>query len=376
MTETYSIDMKIIKRAIDTALCPAKSPNEMLRHIFVATRDGMIVFISTDGVRSFRYATPFNGLISPCLVSFNDFKPIAKSGVNDIKVKQDTSTLYVNSGRTKYKLPTLDPDEFPWPEKILGDEEVVATLPRKEFIEVLKTVKSFAPKEDSKDENVKAVDVCNWKGMGAVYSTSRASMCLRTFTEDEIPEFQIPVSIAPVIAKMTGETIEVLRKPTQFGNEVGDSFHGNLFFFRSGSEVATAARAAYAFPDWRRMFEPMFSMVQESDVIEVSRDELLESLNEMIAVESNMNPGIHIDVKKNKVTITSRGKDGFSVESTLDVKTSASEVFGVSPSFLKRCVEATYSDTVHLHVLKKMNVVFVKNNDGSEDFATVAMMRL
>lgn len=207
---------------IASRLISANVTTPMLGGMLMVARDGAVTLHATNGEMSVRHVmTADVEEDGETVVSGRLLAQMAKNLPDaTVNMSLEGSVLALRCGRSRYKLNTLDPEDFPTFPEIEGSQSI--TFDTKAFSAMVDRVRRAASKDVSRP-TLTGIKVVASGGLLTMSSTDsyRMAMCETEIDGDTEFDALIPVSAMQHAAASTSETVDLRASETQAAFECG-----------------------------------------------------------------------------------------------------------------------------------------------------------
>jgi DNA polymerase III subunit beta len=292
---------------------------------------------------------------STCINCAHIFSVVRALQKGEVDCELSGSDFIIKSGRARFKIKALSPDDFPQME--INSSAASYSYSADEFSGLISRVKHAASISD-KDYGLRGV----FMGVrdGRVVSCSLDLKRLASCSIDATPDMQdciIPIELANCIEREIDGQIDVF-------------VDGRKMMIKSSSLEITGKMIEYEFPDFEKLHQ---SCLSNPHRVIVRRGDFLDAVNRVAVASEKNYRAIKLSIGKEKVTISSRDLMDATEELPCYYEGDDLEV-GISSAFLAQCLESLSTDDVE--ILFSTGIGSHLFNGKEHDWSIVCGMRV
>ncbi|MEJ5173180.1 MAG: DNA polymerase III subunit beta [Hydrogenothermaceae bacterium] len=276
---------------------------------------------------------------------------------SDVLLDTSDSSLKVISGKTKYSLPTANPDDFPVFEKF--PDNLSITVPSNALLRGIDKTIYAASKDESRYtlNGVCFSFISNKLDLVATDGHRLALYQIDYGGKIENNRFIVPLKALNELKKLLPDAIDV-----------DIAVYGSNMFFRSRDWVLQTRLLEGVFPDYTVVIPREFTIE-----VNVPKGEFIESLKRVIvAIEDSTKP-IRLTLLPNEIKISS-ASDGINAEDEVDVEYSGEEFeIGFNGAYLLDAIEEIEGDTALIKFTGKDSQTVVESADKNDPYLAIVM---
>jgi len=355
-------DKKDLQEAFKKVISEKKSALPILTNFLLKAENGKLTIYGTDLEVYTSYWIPAD-VEEEGFICVNSKKMLDISKVlaqNEVLLYTDEETLKISSGKTKYNLPTFEPNDFPKPEAYPSDLAVL--ISGKELLKgISKTLYAV-----SKDESRFALNgVCfSFNGDKLEFvSTDGHRLALYSITGKGLEgKYIVPQKALNEIKKLVSDVEDV---------EVAVS--GSSIFFKGSNYILSARLLEGIFPNYTQVIPDSFNIE-----ITLSKSELIDCIKRVIIAEENENKPIKLKLLNNKLIVSTPPTSDTYAEDEIEVNYNGQEFeIGFNGKYILEAVDAIEDENMIVKFTnKEAQTVIIPENPEEKYLAVVMPMTI
>lgn len=331
----------------------------ILGHVKIATNGDSVLFTTTNLEAEIQIKKPARvtgeGVTT---VSANLLKDIAArmpaGSLVSMEIKDHD--LIVKAGRQRYKIATLDADDFP--ELSAQGFESEQQLDGETFAHILSRVKTAMSKEETR-YYLKGIAMQYRDDALVFVATDGHRLVKESITGEIVQDVIIPDTAVHVIERLAGETDTVTLhvSETKIKLDAGDT-------------VFTSKVIDGTFPDWTRVVPPLSDNVMSADAGQINI-----AASGVAVVSDQRTKSVKLTMSPNSANLSVRGADNFG-EGDVDCEWNGEDGFaiGLNAQYLSDVLKLADKGTIRLHMSRATEPVRVVFDESPETVAVVMPM--
>lgn len=333
----------------------------ILGHVKIATNGDSVLFTTTNLEAEIQIKKPARvtseGVTT---VSANLLKDIAARlpAGSLVSMDIDGGDLIVKSGRQRYKMATLDADDFP--ELSAQGFESEQQLDGETFAHILSRVKTAMSKEETR-YYLKGIAMQNRDDVLVFVATDGHRLVKESLSGESVPDVIIPDAAVHVMERLAGnaDTVTLHVSETKIKLDAGDT-------------VFTSKVIDGTFPDWTRVVPPLSDNVMSADAGKIN------VVAAGVAVVSDQRTKtVKLSLSADSVNLSVHGADNFA-EGDVDCEWNGEDGFaiGLNAQYLADAMNLADKGTIKLHMASAGDPLRVVFDESPETVAVVMPVRL
>jgi DNA polymerase-3 subunit beta len=357
---------KDLQEALKKVISEKKATFPILANFLLKAEDGKLTILGTDLEVYSSYTLPAD-VEEEGSICANSKKLIDISKVlsqNEALLYTDGEALKVISGKTKYSLQTLEPDDYPLPEEFPTDKAVL--ISGKELLQgISKTIYAV-----SKDDSRFALN-------GVCFSFDNSKLEFVATNGHRLALYSTEITGKGIEGKYIVPTkaLNELKKLVSDVEDVEVAVSESSIFFKGSNYMLSARLLEGIFPDYRQVIPNNFN-------IEVSlpKSELISTIKRVIITEEDENKPIKMLFTKNKLIVSTASKlyTDVHAEDELDINYDKQDFeIGFNGKYILEAIDKIDSDNVIAKFIDKdSQSMFIPENPEERYLSLVMPMTL
>ncbi|MEZ0323892.1 MAG: DNA polymerase III subunit beta [Hydrogenothermaceae bacterium] len=354
-----TVNKKDFQEALKKVIAEKKSNLPILTNFLLKAEEGNLYIYGTDLEVYSTYKIPAviekEGEVCVNAKKLIDISKVLPT--SDVLLDKVDSSLKVISGKTKYSLPTANPEDFPVFENF--PDNLSIAVPSNILLKGIDKTMYAASKDESRFtlNGVCFSFISNKLDLVATDSHRLALYQIDYTGKIESNKFIVPTKALNELKKLLPEAVEV-----------DIAVYGSNMFFKSRDWVLQTRLLEGVFPDYTMVIPNQF-MIE----VQVNKSQFIESLKRVIvAIEDSTKP-VKLSLLPNKIRISS-ASDGVNAEDEVDVEYSGEEFeIGFNGNYLLDAIEEIEGDTAVIKFTGKDSQAVIKSADEEDSYLAIVM---
>lgn len=333
----------------------------ILGHVKIATNGNSVLFTTTNLEAEIQVKKPARvsgeGVTT---VSANLLKDIAArmpaGSLVSMEIKDQD--LIIKAGRQRYKMATLDADDFP--ELSAQGFESEQQLDGDTFAHTLSRVKTAMSKEETR-YYLKGIALQYRDDALVFVATDGHRLVKESLSGESVPDVIIPDAAVHVMERLAGDadTVTLYVSDTKVKIEAGDT-------------VFTSKVIDGTFPDWTRVVPALSDNVMSADAGHIN-----VAASGVAVVSDQRTKSVKLTMSPKSANLSVRGADNFG-EGDVDCDWNGEDGFaiGLNAQYLSDVLKLADKGTIRLHMSRATAPVRVVFDESPETVAVVMPMRI
>lgn len=333
----------------------------ILGHVKIATNGDSVLFTTTNLEAEIQVKKPARvtgeGVTT---VSANLLKDIAArmpaGSLVSMEIKDQD--LIVKAGRQRYKMATLDADDFP--ELSAQGFESEQQIDGETFAHILSRVKTAMSKEETR-YYLKGIAMQYRDDALVFVATDGHRLVKESLSGESVPDVIIPDAAVHVMERLAGEADTVTL-------HVSDS----KIKIDAGDTIFTSKVIDGTFPDWTRVVPALSDNVMSADAGDIN-----VAASGVAVVSDQRTKSVKLTMSPNSANLSVRGADNFG-EGDVDCEWNGEDGFaiGLNAQYLSDVLKLADKGVIKLHMSGASDPVRVVFDESPETVAVVMPMRV
>ena len=333
----------------------------ILGHVKIATNGDSVLFTTTNLDSEIRISKPAQVSVEGVTtVSANLLKDIASrlpsGSLVTMEIKEHD--LIVKSGRQRYKMATLDADDFP--EMSKQEFDSVQKIDGETLAHILSRVKTAMSKEETR-YFLRGIAL-QYRDDGLVFvATDGHRLVKESLAGESVPDTIIPDTAVLVIEKLADDVESVTLHVSESKIKVD-----------AGDTVFTSKTIDGTFPDWTRVVPELSTNIMSADAGQIN-----VAASGVAVVSDQRTKAVKLKVNSGSVNLSVRSTDNFA-ENDVDCEWSGEDGFeiGLNAQYLADALKLADKGTIRLHMSGSGDPIRVVFDESPDTVAVVMPVRV
>ncbi len=354
------VDKKDLQEAVKKVIAEKKAALPILTNFLIKGENNRLTIYGTDLEIYTSYWIPAEvieeGTVCVNAKKFTDISKVLPQ--NEITLTLDKNNLKITSGKTKYSLPTFEPEDYPSFEPFPSDMSVV--ISGKELIKGI-TKTSYAASKDEGRFALNGVCLAFTKSSLDFVATDghRLAMFKTTYTGTGIEgKYIIPIKALGEIKKLVLDVEDI---------EVAVS--GSSIFIKGSNYQITVRLLDGIFPDYNQVIPKEFNIQ-----LTVPKEEFIETIKRVIIAEDSDTKPLKLKLTENKLTVSTPTSNDTYAEDEMEISYNGNDFeIGFNGRYIIEAVERIDDKNISLKFIDKDNQAMFVPTDEEERYLAIVM---
>jgi DNA polymerase III subunit beta len=372
------------------SVAQTKGTIPVLAHVLIAIKDngddtGKVVLTATDSEITIQHTLELQDFdineVNATTISAKKFSEIVRStnGLLKFQLAKDGEGATIAVNRSRFSLQTLPPTDFPEPENVTKGLEL--RIPKGLFKSLFSTTAFAAAKDDIRYYlNGLCLDIAN--DSLTVIGTDGHRLALATINTDELDEpiLQATLSDNKQVIIPTKAVAEILRNIDASNDLITIIIDDNkikVVFSESLTLVSKLIEGRY--PDYKLVLPKLGNIVMEVNV-----EDLKKTLAQVKILSNERFHGVALDIKDDKLTVSSKNTEREEAEVDLPITLTVSEnaewenefKIGFNVNYLQDALAVIATENAVFHLSEPQNSTAIIPEGTNAVKFVISAMRL
>jgi len=351
---------KYLQEAFKKVISEKKAALPILTNFLLKAEDGKLTVYGTDLEVYTSYTIPAD-VEEEGSICVNSKKILDISKVlaqNEVLLYTDDSNLRILSGKTKYSLPTFEPDDFPLPEAFPSD--LAVSISGKELLKgISKTIYAV-----SKDESRFALN-------GVCFSFIKGKLDFVATDGHRLALYSTEITGKGLEGKyiVPQKALNEIKKLVSDVEDVEVAVSGSSIFFKGSNYVLSARLFEGVFPNYTLVIPNSFNIE-----ITLSKSELIDCIKRVIIAEENEIKPIKLKLRDNKLIIFTPPTSDTYAEDEIEINYNGQEFeIGFNGKYILEAVDVIEDENMIVKFINKEAQTVIIPENPEEKYLAVVM---
>ena len=354
------VDKKSFQDAVKKVIAEKKAALPVLTNFLLKAEDGKLIIQGTDLEVFTTYwinaDVKQEGSVCVNAKKLTDISKVLPAA--SVSLQLDKNSLKIISGKTKYSIPTTDPEDFPTFEEFPSD--LAVRISGDTLLKgITKTVYAA-----SKDESRFALN-------GVCFSFVEKYLDFVATDGHRLALYKGEVSGGNVEGKyiVPQKALGEIKKLVSEYEDVEVAISGSSIFFKGSDWILSARLLEGVFPDYTQVIPNTFNIE-----IEVSKGEILDAVKRVVVAEESDAKPIKLTLKENKLIISTPTVEDAYAEDEIDIEYQQEEFeIGFNGKYIIDAIDEIEDSRIIIKFINKDSQTVIIPKDENEPYLAVVM---
>ncbi len=358
------VDKKDLQEAVKKVVSEKKAALPILTNFLLKAENNKLIVYGTDLEIYTSYWIPAEvieeGTICVNAKKLTDISKVLPQ--NEVDISLEGSKLKITSGKTKYNLAIIDPEDYPTFEPFPSDMSIIIS-----GSELIKGINKTSYAASKIEERYALNGLClsfTESGLDFVATDGhRLALYKTTYTGKGIEgKYIIPQKALGEIKKLILDIEDV---------EVAVS--GSSIFFKGSNYEITVRLLEGVFPDYTQVIPKQFNIQ-----LQLPQGEFIETIKRVITAEDSDTKPLKIKLMQNKLIASTPTSDDTYAEDEMDINYDGNDFeIGFNGKYIIEAVEKIDGENIFIKLIDKdSQAMFVPTNEEEKYLAIVMPMTI
>ncbi|MGB9766365.1 MAG: DNA polymerase III subunit beta [Sulfurihydrogenibium sp.] len=355
-----TVDRKIFQEAVKKVIAEKKAALPILTNFLLKAENGRLVIQGTDLEVFTTYwinaDVEEEGAVCVNAKKLTDISKVLPS--TEVSLSLEKSNLKIVSGKTKYSIPTVDPNDFPTFESFPSD--LAVSISGSTLLNgITKTVYAA-----SKDESRFALN-------GVCFSFVDSHIDFVATDGHRLALYKGEITGKGVEGKhiVPQKALSEVKKLVSEYEDVEIAISGSSIFFKGGDWMLSARLLEGIFPDYTQVIPTTFNIQ-----VEVSKNEIIDSVKRVVVAEESDAKPIKLTLKENKLIVSTPTSEDTFAEDEIDIDYEGEEFeIGFNGKYIIEAIDEIEDSRVLMKFINKDSQTVIVPKDENEPYLAVVM---
>ncbi|WP_297887913.1 DNA polymerase III subunit beta [Sulfurihydrogenibium sp.] len=355
-----NVDKKSFQEAVKKVIAEKKAALPILTNFLLKAQDGKLIIQGTDLEVYTTYwinaDVEEEGQVCVNAKKLMDISKVLPSA--EVSIFTDKQNLKITSGKTKYSLATVDPQDFPTFENFPAD--IAVSIAGNILLKGI-TKTAYAA---SKDESRFALN-------GVCFSFTNSHIDFVATDGHRLALYKGEITGKTLEGKYTvpQKALAEIKKLVSEYEDVEVSISGSSIFFKGSNWMMSARLLEGVFPDYTQVIPSSFNIK-----VEVTKGEFLDSVKRVVVAEESDAKPIKITLKEGKMIISTPTSEDTFAEDEIDIDYQGEEFeIGFNGKYIIEAIDEIEDSVVVIKFINKDSQTVIVPKDESEPYLALVM---